>query len=123
MSSDDALQPLKRTRESLDQISDCLKPFLSILDRYNKSSRMDSNERSKNTWNTDSFDARNVAEAKMAVALSIGTLRYMASKLGGEKVEKNDPLRLELDKMRKILVELNSLHEKDDADHPNSDEK
>lgn len=103
-SDDETLRPLKRTRESLDQISSCLSPFISLLDRYNHlvGGRKDQS--------TKYFDPRKIAEAKMAVALSMGTLRYMAAKLKGDKVDKNDPLRIELDKMRKVLVEFNSLH-------------
>lgn len=105
-SDDETLRPLERTRESLDQISSCLSPFISLLDRYNNlvGGRKDQS--------TKDFEPRKIAEAKMAVALSMGTLRYMAAKLKGDKVDKNDPLRIELDKMRKVLVEFNLLHTK-----------
>lgn len=99
---DETLLPLKRTRESLDQISTCLSPFISLLDQYNSSV-------GRRNGNLSEFDAKKIAEAKMAIALSMGTLRYMAARLRGDKIEKNDPLRIELDKMRKILMEFNSL--------------
>jgi regulator of replication initiation timing len=108
---DESLRPLKRTRESLDQISTCLTPFISLLDRYNSSV-------GRRNDNLSEFDTNKIAEAKMAVALSMGTLRYMAARLRGDKIEKNDPLRIELDKMRKILMEFNSL-QKDVKNHKN----
>jgi regulator of replication initiation timing len=104
---DESLRPLKRTRESLDQISACLSPFVSLLDRYNRSVGR-RNDKSLE------FDKRKIAEAKMAIALSMGTLRYMAAKLQGNKVEKSDPLRIELDKLRKVLVEFNALHKNEE---------
>ena len=54
---------------------------------------------------------RTNATAMAAVALSLGTLRYMGARLRGHDVgrRKGDPLRAELDGMRSALVSLREL--------------
>ena len=53
-------------------------------------------------------DPEKKAQAQAVVALTIGTLRYMGARLHGkdEGRRPDDPLRQELDQMRKILVAL-----------------
>ena len=74
-------------QESLANIRKELKPFVRQL---------------------DSDDPEQKAQAQSVVALSIGTLRYMGARLKGKDQGRTpeDPLRQELDQMRKVLVAL-----------------
>jgi hypothetical protein len=74
-------------KESLANIRKELKPFVRQL---------------------DSDDPEQKAQAQSVVALSIGTLRYMGARLKGKDQGRTteDPLRQELDQMRKVLVAL-----------------
>mmetsp|Transcript_11997 Transcript_11997/g.13946 ORF Transcript_11997/g.13946 Transcript_11997/m.13946 type:complete len:198 (+) Transcript_11997:214-807(+) len=139
---DSILTPLKKASEAIKQINDTLSPFLLLLDRYynqhsqdndhnnnnnnnnniSSNSSSSSNKKKNNHENEDQtttntnnvIDAYQIKEAEAAVALSIGTLRYMAFRLKGQSNgrKKNDPLRMELDKIRKTLVELRQLKKK-----------
>ena len=102
MSDEKALLPMKRTNESLKQIKATLTPFLTLLDKYHNQT----SETSKSK-----FDRQEIAEAEAAVSLAMGTLRYMAHRLKGHSKgkKKNDPLRMELDKMRRTLVQCKGL--------------
>ena len=102
MSDKAALQPMKRTNESLKQIKATLTPFLTLLDKYHNQT----SDSSKSN-----FNKQEITEAEAAVALAMGTLRYMAHRLKGQAKgqKKNDPLRMELDKMRKTLVQCKAL--------------
>ncbi len=113
MSDEKALLPLKRTSEALKQIKVALTPFLILLDKYHNQS----SETSKST-----FDKQDIAEAEAAVSLAMGTLRYMAHRLQGRSKgkKKNDPLRMELDKMRKTLVQCKGLRKEKKS--PNDEE-
>ena len=109
MSSDSDLLPLKRTIDAIKQIRITLVPFLRLLDRQKTDSLRDI----QNTI-SQNLDQHQVAEAEAAVALAVGTLRYMAARLNGQSKGKktNDSLRMELDKMRKTLVLLRGLKSK-----------
>eukprot|EP00979_Chaetoceros_neogracilis_P001111 scaffold197_cov268-Chaetoceros_neogracile.AAC.26 len=100
MSDKAALAPLKRTNGSIQQIKHTLTPFLNLLDKYHNSEKT-----------SQTFDKQQIVEAESAVALAMGTLRYMAHRLKGEErgKDKNDPLRMELDKMRRTLVQVKRL--------------
>jgi|AntRauTorckE5430_2_1112549.scaffolds.fasta_scaffold01558_3 hypothetical protein len=100
MSDKAALAPLKRTNGSIQQIKQTLIPFLNLLDKYHNSEKT-----------SQTFDKQQIVEAESAVALAMGTLRYMAHRLKGEErgKDKNDPLRMELDKMRRTLVQVKRL--------------
>ncbi len=124
MSDEASLIPLKRTRESLEKISSNLAPFLDLLDRYYNQNDNSNGDRSgsstpvgKKEGKRENIDKQKVTEAEAAVALAIGTLRYMAARLKGSAKgqKKNDPLRLELDKMRKTLVALKKLDKQTDS--------
>jgi len=106
MSNKVALGSLKKTNNAILSIRKALLPFLDILSNNSKL-------RQKPSVTHDSNSAE-IAEAEAAVALTIGTLRYMAARLEGRDKgpKSNDPLRLELDKMRKILVTLGDLNKK-----------
>jgi len=106
MSDKKALEPLKKTHQSLLQIKETLTPFLILLDQYhNQTSDL------YKSSNNPTYSKQEIAEAEAAVSLAMGTLRYMAHRLKGEikGKKKNDPLRMELDKMRKTLVQCKSL--------------
>ena len=67
----------------------------------------DCNDATKNQ-STSQLNSHRRAEAQAAVALAVCTLRYMGGRLRGLDVgrRKDDPLRMELDKIRGILVSL-----------------
>jgi hypothetical protein len=110
MSDESALAPLRKTNESIQQIKETLTPFLNLLDKYN-------NQEQEVNKNANEFDKQEIVEAEAAVALAMGTLRYMAHRLKGEErgKTKNDPLRMELDRMRKTLVQVKALGKKVEA--------
>lgn len=113
MSTKESLAALKKTHEALKKIKESLEPFLDLLNKY-RQQQYSSIESSNIVGNTSKkIELFQITEAEAAVALSIGTLRYMALRLKGQKSSgKNDPLRIELDKMRKTLVELKKLKKK-----------
>lgn len=85
------VKSLNTTRDALTKIRQELKPFIKQLDSDNPQKQ---------------------AQAQAVVALSMGTMRYMGARLLGknEGRSKEDPLRQELDHMRKVLVELEAKH-------------
>uniref|UniRef100_A0A7S1D8M9 Nuclear nucleic acid-binding protein C1D n=1 Tax=Cyclophora tenuis TaxID=216820 RepID=A0A7S1D8M9_CYCTE len=87
MTVKESVKALKQTDKALSEIGKELKPFILQL-------------------NDD--DPAKKAEAQAVVALSVGTLRYMGARLNGkdEGRKPDDPLRQELNGMRKILVAL-----------------
>ncbi|KAL7558062.1 hypothetical protein ACA910_009249 [Epithemia clementina (nom. ined.)] len=91
MASQTSLDALAKTDEALKEIQLKLRPFLQIL-----------------APNSGIHDPNRIALARTAVALSLGTLRYMGNRLRGSSEGKNpkDPLRLELNRMRQILVQV-----------------
>ena len=88
-------EPVKKTTESLKNIHKTLLPFLKIL--------QDENNRNLNDA-LPKTDPQTLAEAEAAVALTLGTLRYVSSRLSGKKADPG--LKMELDKMKKIIVRL-----------------
>lgn len=87
------VQALQKTQQALAKIKNALKPFLVTFQK----------QRDDVDGNNDPYKH---AEVEAAVSLSIGTLRYMAAKLNGCSVKNSDPLRMELNKMRKMLQSL-----------------
>ena len=92
-----SIQALEKTNEALQQIRIKLQPF---LERYDLSS---SAKRPKTA-----AQRQQRALHQAAVALSLGTLRYMGARLQGldKGRRSDDPLRQELNQMRKLLVSL-----------------
>mmetsp|Transcript_19671 Transcript_19671/g.29186 ORF Transcript_19671/g.29186 Transcript_19671/m.29186 type:complete len:141 (+) Transcript_19671:146-568(+) len=84
---EDYIKDIQKTKDAISMIKKELKPFVSRL---------------------DSDDATKKAQAQAVVALSIGTLRYMGARLQGkdEGRKKDDPLRQELDQMRKVIIQI-----------------
>jgi hypothetical protein len=114
MSTKSSINALQKANDSLKGIKETLIPYLQLLDRYHRQQQNAiSNE---NEGNGSKIDRYQITEAETAISLSIGTLRYMALRLKGMKSSngstKNDPLRMELDKIRKTLVELKKLKKK-----------
>lgn len=104
MASSSDLIPLRKTVEALKGIRKAILPFLNVIEHA------ESNDKSSSA---PSVDQHTLAEARTAVALAVGTLRHMGARLGGRggggTGRKNDPLRLELDRMRKMLVTLRNI--------------
>lgn len=137
-SNNASLDPLHKTLESLKEIRSALLPFLRQLkddddnhkQRPNhhsktasvstskinqtskiKRSRPDDDDNDNEQSTTPQLTPPRRAEAEAAVALAIGTLRYMGARLRGldRGRKKGDPLRMELDKIRGMLVALRKL--------------
>jgi hypothetical protein len=119
------IDSLKQTKQALHQIRETLEPFLALLEMAYRSRKRSSHQRLTHN-DTDStqqhISSFQVAEAEAAVALAMGTLRFMARRLQGkgEKSTGNhaptkDPLRLELEKMRKVLTDLKQLKNQKDV--------
>mmetsp|Transcript_42614 Transcript_42614/g.72682 ORF Transcript_42614/g.72682 Transcript_42614/m.72682 type:complete len:200 (+) Transcript_42614:119-718(+) len=127
-----SLDPLRKTLDSLKEIKSALFPFLRLLkddDNCEQSPKRHSNTSKTNEWsnkkrsrpnddeNDDELSTKSKitpyqrAEAEAAVALAIGTLRYMGARLQGldRGRKKGDPLRMELDKIRGMLVSLSKM--------------
>jgi Skp family chaperone for outer membrane proteins len=87
MTKPNHIAAFQSVKESLTNIRKELKPFVRKLDSDNPEEK---------------------AQAQSVVALSIGTLRYMGARLRGKDQGRaaDDPLRQELDQMRKVLVAL-----------------
>lgn len=87
MTKPNHIAAFQSVKESLANIRKELKPFVRKLDSDNPEEK---------------------AQAQSVVALSIGTLRYMGARLRGKDQGRaaDDPLRQELDQMRKVLVAL-----------------
>ena len=103
-----AIEALQKTIESITSIKTALVPFLKVLKNDNQtSSKKNSNIRSNN----EQLSPYKKKEADAAVALAVGTLRYMGQRLKGldRGRKKDDPLRQELDKIRGMLVSLKAL--------------
>jgi hypothetical protein len=100
MATSKSLDALRNTREALDEIKKQLKPFLRDLAGASRAAEI------AETSTCD--DKGKKAEAAMAVALAMGTLRYMGARLRGLDRGRNpeDPLRKELNSMRKLMVTL-----------------
>ncbi|KAL7546636.1 hypothetical protein ACHAWF_009971 [Thalassiosira exigua] len=132
--TDPSADPLRKTLESLQQIRSALLPYLRSLknddinlkrghrpspdsadttrskNKKKRSAHDDENDAQSTTSRTR-VDPHKRAEAEAAVALAVGTLRYMGARLRGldRGRKKGDPLRSELDKIRAMLVSLRKL--------------
>lgn len=75
--------------------------------------------RSKKDMSKATISIHQVREAEAAVALAMGTLRYMAHRLKGQErgKKKNDPISTELHRMKQTLSQVEALITKEDQ-HP-----
>ena len=55
---------------------------------------------------SDDADPQEIASAQAGIALTLGTLRFMAQRMKGTKVGSKDPIRLELNRLRQLLVKV-----------------
>ena len=115
-----SFEALNKTLESLKEIRSALIPFIQLLkddDELNSPSKEKRGDDSK--VNNEKLTPHKRAEAQAAVALAIGTLRYMGARIRGldRGRKKDDPLRIELNKIRGMLVSLRKIEsaEKDDG--------
>ena len=110
MASSTELAPLRKTVDALKEIRKQILPFLRVIESSENDD--DGNDDSKH-------DPHTLAEARAAVALAVGTLRHMGARLGGRggggTGDKNDPLRLDLERMRKMLVTLRKVDKRGDT--------
>lgn len=99
MATPDVLASLCQTTKALKEIQTQLQPFIRILG----GDTMDDDD-SEDDDNIKDKPRR--AQAQAAVALAVGTLRYMGSRLRGldQGRKPDDPLRQELNQMRKVMV-------------------
>jgi hypothetical protein len=109
------IDPLHKTIESLKEIRSALLPYVRLLNASGrKRKRHDDKIIDEDALCTTSLLPHQRAEAEAAVALAMGTLRYMGARLRGSDVgrKKGDPLRIELDKIRGLMVSLRELEKK-----------
>jgi hypothetical protein len=99
MATKEALDALQKTDLALQDIRTKLQPFLATLE-----SHAESNNNSRSARDNQGPKPAKLALSQTAVALSLGTLRFMSARLRGRKVD--DPVRTELNHMRKLLVTL-----------------
>ena len=127
--SDPKLQPLHKTLHALKEIRSSLLPFLKLLqDDADAQQFADDKKKSNNMSNKNGTSTKQQqltphkrAEAEAAVALAIGTLRYMGSRLKGldRGRKKGDPLRKELDQIRGLLVSLRKIESEEEKKKKN----
>ena len=89
MATPKALEALQKTKEALAGIKSKLEPVLAKLQ-------------------DDSLERGTRAQGHATVALSLGMMKYMGARLRGldQGRKPDDPLRQELNNMRKVLAEL-----------------
>ena len=115
-----SFEALNKTLESLKDIRLALIPFIQLLKDDNELNSPSKKKRGDDSKvNNEQLTPHQRAEAQAAVALAIGTLRYMGARIRGldRGRKKDDPLRIELNKIRGMLVSLRKLEsaEKDDG--------
>jgi len=96
MATKEALEGLEKTGVALVEIKKQLKPFVDRL---------------------ETAEGKALAQAQAAVALSVGTLRYMGARLRGldQGRKADDPLRQELNEMRRVLTAVEKMKDDDAA--------
>ena len=125
MASSESMECLKKTRAALKDIQTQLLPFLRDLGVDASSATAEEDPTTTNTGGKarQQTSAQKMIQASMAVALAMGTLRYMGARLRGldQGRKSDDPLRQELNTMRKRMV---ALQKKLDAskEHTKKDE-
>jgi hypothetical protein len=110
MATPAAIEALIKTEDGIKEIKKRLRPFLHLL------ASTSSDGANPSLSSATSIHVR--AQAQAVVALSMGTLRYIGARLRGldQGRKADDPLRQELNHMRKVLVEVEKLKSKNDED-------
>eukprot|EP00985_Skeletonema_marinoi_P014930 scaffold7634_cov126-Skeletonema_marinoi.AAC.4 len=130
--NDPKLQPLHKTLHALKEIRSSLLPFLKLL-RDDDDVKKTADEKKKKDGSIIISSSKNKtplkqqltphkrAEAEAAVALAMGTLRYMGGRLKGldKGQKKGDPLRKELDQIRGLLVSLRKIESEEEKKQKN----
>mmetsp|Transcript_27135 Transcript_27135/g.64895 ORF Transcript_27135/g.64895 Transcript_27135/m.64895 type:complete len:186 (-) Transcript_27135:3369-3926(-) len=102
---------LQKTKDAIDDIQ---KKLQLVLDRLKKKTVMDSDDNDNNESNNadDSSTEVEMSEIYATVALSVGMMRYMSARLRGldQGRSKEDPLRKELDNIKRVLAEVKKQH-------------
>ena len=108
------IDPLHKTIESLKEIRSALLPYVRLLNAGGRKRKRHDDKIIDEDACTTKLLPHQRAEAEAAVALAMGTLRYMGARLRGSDVgrKKGDPLRIELDKIRGLMVSLRELDKK-----------
>lgn len=107
---DDNISLKQSSSHSAKSVSSTSKTGLSSKKKRSRSDD-DVGAKAQSATPTSRLNPHRRAEAEAAVALAIGTLRYMGARLQGfdRGRKKGDPLRMELDKIRGMLVALRKL--------------
>jgi len=115
MSSESAVNdehlPLRQAMSATHDIKSRLTPFLDILKKKDKTIVFTGSD-IKNESDTDAvaLTDHKKAEAKVVILLALGTLRYMNARLEGlDCSSPKNSLRMELQKIRGMLVKLQNL--------------
>ncbi len=92
MATPKSLIALQKTKQALEDIKSTLEPVIQRL-------------------KDDAFE-KAAAQAQATISLSVGMMKYMGARLQGLDQGRNpdDPLRQELNQMRKVLAEIKSRH-------------
>ena len=100
-----AKEALDKTKQALAQIRVKTKPFLEQLSSQTTGSNVSSRRTTPSNTST--------ALAQSAIALSLGTLQVIGFRLRGKEQgrDANDPLRLQLNQCRSVLVQLQTRNE------------
>mgnify|MGYP005840697751 CR=1 FL=1 len=110
MATPESIDALCKTREALKEIKKQLEPFLLELSVEDITENDDLVEGSSKKFSRSQKqeNKKKAVTASMAVALAMGTLRYMGARLRGldQGRKADDPLRKELNQMRKLMVTL-----------------
>ena len=106
MATPKALEALQKTEEALAGIKSKLEPVLAKLQ-------------------DDSLERGTRAQGHATVALSLGMMKYMGARLRGldQGRKPDDPLRQELNNMRKVLAELKEKYKEKEGSSSGSPSK
>jgi hypothetical protein len=98
MSTQKSLTALEKTRDAVVEIKKRLRP---VLERLKEDNTFDSTESSTTA-------ATSSGEVQATIALSVGMMRYIGARLRGldHGRKQDDSLRIDLNKMKKILAEI-----------------
>lgn len=108
MATQKSVEALQKTRDALKQIQKQLLPFLRELSENGPEREISVASKESSVKDPDVMRRGKIAMASMAVALAMGTLRYMGARLRGldQGRKSDDLLRKELNDMRKLMVTL-----------------
>ena len=112
---------LQKTKDSIDDIQKKLQLVLDHLKEKTVTTGSDDNNDNDENNNTgDSSTELEMSEIYATLALSVGMMRYMSARLRGldQGRSKDDPLRKELDNMKRVLAEVKKRRLQIQNQHP-----